>query len=191
MCDPELLTDATGKLREALLNTDPDELTKNVFLFSIRVSSRFGLYQTYIPSIVYLLKHKHVLSKSELREVANLYILHTSHFNNDDQLALMLFYEHARADIRLQQVLTAWRQHDYVRWFELYHTEGDNSRHRVMSFGEPKMLEFATSCIQRSYFQLPRTYVEHLFHMDVAELREKHVCSWTVKEETVIIRVRK
>lgn len=173
------------------MNIKPDDFTKSVFLFSIRISSRLGLYQTYIPSITYLLRHDEILSRSELKEITYLYSIHLAHFNGDNLGALEVYFKYSPQDIRLRRILLAWRTNNYADWLEQYHGECDISRKKIMAFGESKMITHATNCIQKSYFQLPNRYLESLLHLTLDQLRDKHGCSWTLNGENVIIRVRK
>jgi desulfoferrodoxin (superoxide reductase-like protein) len=108
-----------------------------------------------------------------------------------DHLALQEYFKYAKDDIRLGQILVAWRNKDYLKWFELYHSEKDVSRHKMMSFGEPTMVFFTMKCIQTAYFQLPRLYVEKLFVMKVEELQKRFNCNWVLEDDTVVVRLRK
>lgn len=178
-------------MREALLKFPIDEFAKSVFLFSIRVSTRVGHYQTYIPSITHLLKKPEVLNKEELNEVTNFYCLHLSHFNNDDQLALEALMRYGKGDLRLRQVLESWRTQDYKRWFDLYHSEKEYSKKKLMSFGEKKMILYAINCIENSYRQLPKSYVWDLFQLDLNVLTAEYACNWVLKDEkTVLMKLK-
>lgn len=186
-----ILTPSPGKLREALLNSVPDDFTKSVFMFSIRVSTRIGHYQTYIPSITYLLKHSRILSKPELNEVSSLYALHLAHFNNEHTKALEVLFDYSPDDLHLHQILTSFRNKEYHTWLNLFHKEKDVSKYRIMKFGEPVMVQHAIDCIQKSYFQLPSSYVNHLFEISVESLCKEYNCSWKKDNATVVIRERR
>lgn len=173
------------------MSAEPDDFSKSVFLFSVRVSARLGHHQTYVPSINYLLKNKHIMSNSELREVANIHVLHLAHFNNDNQQALEAYFKYANDDLKLSQVLLSWRMKDYINWLELLHGEKDVARRRIMAYGEVTIVAHAIECIQKAYFKLPRSYVKRVFHTDVETLKKRYRCNWAVADDTVIIRVRK
>ncbi|KAH3664353.1 hypothetical protein WICMUC_005738 [Wickerhamomyces mucosus] len=177
------------KLREALLKFAADEFTKSVFLFSIRISSRLGHYQTYIPSITYLLQNKGVLSKSELNEVASLYVLHAAHFSMDNKLALELFFKYTKDNLRLYEILKAWRSMNYKKWFEFYKTEKDFANRNIMKFGEEKMIKYALRVLQKTYFQLPKTYLQDLLFVDFDDLEAKYGFKWKLEGSTNIQRV--
>ncbi|CDR37312.1 CYFA0S01e09516g1_1 [Cyberlindnera fabianii] len=183
--------DVLKELREALLNSVPDDFTKSVFMFSIRVSTRIGHYQTYIPSITYLLKHSRILSKPELNEVSSLYALHLAHFNNEHTKALEVLFDYSPDDLHLHQILTSFRNKEYHTWLNLFHKEKDVSKYRIMKFGEQVMVQHAIDCIQKSYFQLPSSYVDHLFEISVESLCKEYNCSWKKDNATVVIRERR
>lgn len=181
----------TGKLRESMLKTTPDDFSKAVFLFSIRISTRVGHYQTYIPSITYLLDNSSILNNSEFNEVVQLYILHISHFTRDNRLALELFEKHCPDNVRLSQILKGWRSRDYLSWFKLYHGEKDTGYKQVMKFGLEKMITQAMKIITKSYFQLPKVYIEdNIFKFKFDILQAEFGCKWQDKGEVVVIRER-
>lgn len=173
-----------------MLKFDPDEFTISVFLYSIRIATRVGHYQTYVPSISYLLKHHSKLSASNLNEIINIFALHLAHFSNNNEDAIEIVHRYANDDIKLHRVLKAWRTLDYFTWFNLYHSESDLLYHRMMQFGENRMINHSLKCIQKSYFQLPKDYVDSVFHIDFETLKTKFACDWALKEQTVVIRSR-
>jgi len=178
------------KLREALLKYPCDEFSKSVFLYSIRISTRVGHYQTYIPSINYLLKNLSILKPAELNEIASVYVLHLAHFSNNNVLALEAFHKYSNDDLKLHQILKAWRTMDYYTWFKLFHAEKDIMYHKMMSFGKDKMMKHSIKCMQKSYFQLPKSYIEEVFHVGFEELQKDYHCEWALNEQMVVIRSR-
>jgi hypothetical protein len=168
-----------------------DDFAKSVFLFSVRISSRIGHYQTYIPSITHLLANSDELTQREIDEIASLYVLHLTHFNLDDKLAVENYFKYMPNNIRTRQVCESWRRLDYVKWFALFNSERDASRRKIMTFGEDKMIHHAIRCIQKSYHQLPTSYIEKIFHRDVEDLIRNYGCSWTVNDSTAVIKPKK
>lgn len=168
----------------------PDDFAKSVFLYSVRIATRVGHYQTYVPSVNYLFKHSSILSKTELNEIATIFSLHLAHFSNDNETALTIQFKYAKDDIKLQRILKAWRTTDYITWLDLYDTEKDVLYHRMMEFGVDKMIKHSIKCIQKSYFQLPNSYINQLFHMDIEALQKGYTCGWELKDNTVVIRSR-
>ncbi|CCH41519.1 hypothetical protein BN7_1060 [Wickerhamomyces ciferrii] len=186
----EALTYNIGKLREALLKFEPDELAKSVFLYSIRLSSKIGHYQTYVPSINFLLKHQNILTSSELNEITNILALHLAHFNESNDGALEVYYKYAKDDLKLGKVLKAWRLLDYVTWFNLLGNEKDLMYYKMMKYGESKMINHSFKCIQSSYFQLPKSYIDEIYHIRFEDLQSRYLCKWTLQGSTVVIRSR-
>ncbi|KAH3674958.1 hypothetical protein WICPIJ_009403 [Wickerhamomyces pijperi] len=178
------------KLRESMLKITADDFTKSVFLFSIRISSRIGHYQTYLPSITYLLNHQTILTDSELKEIAHLYILHVSHFTRDDMLALELCHSYCPGNLRLLEVLQAMRTSDYLHWLRLYHNEKDTAYRQVMKFALERMVKSAIRVITKAYFQLPKAYVEDIFKLKFEVLKDRYDCQWKQDEDKIVIRQR-
>lgn len=183
------------KVREALLHRKPDEFAKSVFLFSVRVGSTLGHYQTYIPSINYLLSEaQSLLSESEREEIAALLVLHVSHCNNDGARALSVFHEHFESKhTKTYRALMAWIQQDYVLWLSLYNAETNPSHFAVMTLGLQRMMEHMVVCFDAAFF----TYSKHDFESLLpkattwATFREKYGVKWEEQEEVLVIRRRK
>lgn len=149
-----------------------------------------GHYQTYVPSINYLLKNKSKLSPAELNEITNIFALHLAHFSNNNSAALRVCHEYASDDLKLQRALKAYRTLDYFTWFKLYRFEKDLLYQRMMEFGEDRMTKHSLRCIQKSYFQLPKDYIDSVFHVDFETLKSNSHCDWTLKDNVVVIRTR-
>jgi hypothetical protein len=109
------------KLREALLSVPCTDFTVKVYLFSIRIGASIGHYQTYIPSITYLIRQN--ISNDDRNEIATLLILHTSHFNNDNSLALRQWHRYLCHDAQMKQLVSAWIAKDYYTWVKMYNNE--------------------------------------------------------------------
>ena len=65
-------------------------------MFSVRISSVLGHYQTYIPSINYLILHRAELDLSDLEfeEIATILILHLVHLNENIPRAIQLYFRY-------------------------------------------------------------------------------------------------
>lgn len=184
------------KLREALISQPPDQFTIKVFLFSIRITSMIGHYQSYIPSISYLLRKEpsKLLSSEETAEIAILMILHVSHCNNDNTKALRYYYKyiHKPDDTKTLEILKSWITKDYYNWIRLYNSESDNSRAHIMGFGLRTILEHMIFCMTRSYFTFKVCDLEKILPNGITydHLVEKYQAPWRRNENTIIIRER-
>lgn len=183
------------KLREALLHQKPCEFSKKVYLFSVRVSSAVGHYQTYVPSIQYLLGDaRMLLSATERSEVASILVLHVSHRNERNSEALGLFFTHldAEKDARTLATVLAWAQGDYHAWMSLYNSESDHLVFAVMSMGLPRMMQHMVACFGDSFFTYKMTDFKECLPKGVTweAFKEKYGVTWELEDDTVHIRRR-
>lgn len=180
------------KLREALLKFPIDEFSKDVFLFSIRISSIMGSYQTFIPSIRFLLDNSQagVLQTIETEYIANIYALHLTHFSGNHSLALQIANKYCSKNDRVFAILKSFRCCNYLEWFRYYGKEPDPSKKMIMKFGEDKMLRYTAKVIHKTYFQLPKRYLEEVFRMDYDTLRDKCGAAWDDQTRPGVVIVR-
>ncbi|CAH2355294.1 hypothetical protein CLIB1423_24S00430 [[Candida] railenensis] len=182
------------KLREALLFAKPDDFSKRVFLFSIRISASIGQYHTYIPSINYLLENaKSLLTQIEIAEVATLLALHLAHFNNHNLRAIEVYYKYNIENVSLLRCLKAWAVGDFQNWTRIYNTECDGCKSAIMRMGLTKILNSMVKVMTAAYFSLDKSYLEDCVlpnGVDVSVLVEKYNCSWKVDDKVVILRER-
>ncbi|KAK6198696.1 uncharacterized protein RJT21DRAFT_50600 [Scheffersomyces amazonensis] len=196
------------KLREALLYIDHsssannikdkevEQFTKKVYLFSVRLSSNIGHYQTYIPSINHLIHNKNLLTDDEFEEISILLILHLLHFNNLTSKAIKIYFgsklnnRKSNDSIKLWQIIQSWIQQDYVRWFKLFHSEKDSCKVTIMKFGYDKIIKHTLEVINQSYFTilekdlyndvLQQEYIAS--KCDINDIIDKYKLSWKVQD---------
>lgn len=190
----ESILSSLRKLREALLACKPDSFTKKVFLFSIRVTSTLGHYQTYVPSILYLLNHQELLEPLELEEIASILILHTSHFNNQNARALEMCFKYLNpketqtkslATSNVYVILQAWIQRDYHTWIARFNTELNSSFIAILRFGITTMVKHTVKCISLSYYNLSKVHFEKRMlpnGMTYDSFKVKYDVSWQEQE---------
>lgn len=183
------------KLREALLHKDPDAFTAKVYLLSVRLSAKVGHYQTYIPSISYLLRHKHIISTAEHREVATLLVLHTAHCNNQKSRSLELFHEHLDKveDSKIFEILRSWIAGDYCKWIELYDSERGSAVSSILELGLPRMMAHMVNCLTCSYFTMSVSELQDKFFpkgVTIDEFQKQYSPTWLVEDGTVTLRKR-
>lgn len=183
------------KLREALLHTRPDDFSRRVFLFSVRVSAPVGHYQTYVPSIHYLLRNGSCISDAERREMALLLVLHISHVNGDNAHAFRVFHTHLDpdADMKTLIVLESWVLGDYGVWVRMYNLEADTATAAVMAVGVRKVVTHMVACISRAYFNLLTFALEEWLPrgVTIATLQEEYGLKWRVEGDNVVVRERR
>lgn len=184
------------KLREALLSTNANRFTKNVYLCSVRISSVIGHYQTYVPSILYLLedKHQHLLSDSERQEIATLLVLHEAHFTHDNVKALKLYFEHLDGvDTKTLQILDAWIAKDYYTWIRLYNTETDAAKVVIMKLGLRLMVQHINWCFKLSYYTFSLKDFVNLYlpsGFGITDFIDLYKLDWKIAGENLMIKER-
>ncbi|CUM47386.1 uncharacterized protein AC631_01259 [Debaryomyces fabryi] len=184
------------KLREALLHERANAFTKKVFLFSIRVSVNMGHYQTYIPSITYLLHSNNslLLEDVEKQEIATILVLHTAHFNEENSKALQLYFKYINpSEIKTMKILKSWINSDYYNWIQYYNSETDNGKAFVMKFGLPRMAHHMINAINKSYFSFKLKDFQDIYlpnGLSYAQLSDKYKTNWKLDNDTIIVRER-
>lgn len=184
------------KLREALLHERADEFTKKVFLFSIRVSVNIGYYQTYIPSITYLLHSNNslLLEDLEKQEIATILVLHTAHFNEENSKALQLYFKYINtSEIKTLKILKSWINKDYYNWIKYYNLETDNGKAFVMKFGLPRMVHYMINAINMSYFNFRLKDFQDIYlpnGLSYTQLSDKYKTNWKLDNDTIIVKER-
>lgn len=181
------------KLRELLIANPFTDFTRQVFLFSMRISSNIGHYQSYFPSAIHLLANEECLSPLEVQEVATVMVLHLSHHNNANGSALIYYYKYLNDDHRLLQVLTSWIGCDYYLWIRIYNGESNPYKLRLMRFGLKRMLAHLIQCLEKLYFTLPSTYMDEILPNGITlmALEDDYGVHWKRQNNTLIIRERK
>ncbi|KAK9468233.1 hypothetical protein V1512DRAFT_259034 [Lipomyces arxii] len=183
------------KLREALLATrDRSEFAKEVLLFTVRVTTLLGHYESYIPAMKRLLEEDVVeLTSAERYEIGGLYVLHLAHFNNDLTAAYDAMLRHDLLDdLALRQVLRAWDDCDYVLWRRRFITEPDPGRHRMMAFGDTAIAVGSLKRIGRAYFFMQKTELETLTGWPWQDCVDQLECGWRLEDSgRVVMRERR
>ncbi|RLV88996.1 hypothetical protein JA1_005407 [Spathaspora sp. JA1] len=185
------------KLREALLYSKPTPFHKKVFLFSLRLAAIMGHYQTYIPSINYLLHHNKTqleLTTDEIEEIATLLILHLVHFNQDLSRAIDVYFKYVPSNKPLFDIIQAWIHHDFVKWFHLMSIQGDPYKLAIMKLGKDKMIKWLIASIGVSMYRVDKKWLEMEIcsgEINVENLLTKFGSTWRVEEDgMVVIRER-
>ncbi|CAX42425.1 conserved hypothetical protein [Candida dubliniensis CD36] len=201
--DPENITMdsillSTRKLREALLCDPPSAFHKKVFMFSVRISSVLGHYQTYIPSINYLILHRAELdlSDSEFEEIVTILILHLVHLNENIAQAIRLFFRYIPHKKEILTVIQSWINGNYYHWIRIYNEERNEAILSLMKLGHDKMVCHLIKTIGCCYYTLQKSdleqnYLPHDLSFD--DLVSKHNINWKLSDDgkTVVIRERR
>ncbi|KAG5420159.1 hypothetical protein I9W82_002039 [Candida metapsilosis] len=191
----ETLAMSLRKLRESLLHLKPSPFHKKVFLFSTRISCCCGQYQTYIPSINYLLSHKGALKLSslEIEEVATILVLHLTHFNNDIPQAIQLYFQYIPDREDILQIIRSWVHKDYFTWVSIYNSVESFAVKSMMRLGQSVMLNRMIKVLSSSYFTIRKSVIERDLLPDDVEYNDfvkNYKVNWTVEGGVVTIRRR-
>lgn len=193
-CTVNQILMALRKLREALLSSEANAFAKRVFLFSVRIAASMGHYQTYIPSIHYLLhRARLLLTPTEKSELATILSLHLAHFNQHNTKALETYHQYKLNDRQLLKALKSWSTGDYFTWVKIYNSECDACKNAVMAMGLPHMMTHMIKVMQSSYFTVTKSHLDqHVLPDGVVyeNLVQKYRCQWELYNDTVIVRKR-
>lgn len=186
---------ALRRLREAMLHQKASDFSVKVHLFSIRVSTPVARFDTYVPSINYLLMNAQLLTESEKWEICTLLILHVSHHNNQNEAAFRLFQQHLLHEThgRLYSILLAWAAGDYYKWLSYFNNEPDHCIHAIMAGGLARMAGHMVNCMTKSYFTMLKLELEGKYlpsGVTTDEFLEKYAAHWLQEEVQVVIRRR-
>lgn len=181
------------KLREALIHTTVDDFSKEVFLFSIRISVNVQHYQTYIPSINFLLG-LNKLTKEETKEVASILVLHVLHFNQEYNFSIRLFYKYLdpETDQKVLSVIRSYMANDYYTWTKLYNEEVGSAASAMMRYGIKRMVQVIVECLSSSYFSMDVRELEKLLPNGVTyeTITKEHKLMWQKEGNNIVIRQR-
>ncbi|KAI5958657.1 hypothetical protein KGF57_002502 [Candida theae] len=187
----ESLALSLRKLRESLLYLKPSPFHKKVFLFSMRISYCCGQYQTYIPSINFLLQNKDELKLSslEVEEIAIVLILHLTHFNNDIPQAIQTHFRYISNRKDILQIIRSWVHKDYYTWVRIYNSVENYAIKSMMGMGQRMMVNRMIQILNSSYFTIKKSVLENdLLPDDVRyeDFVRDYKVNWTVDDGGVV-----
>ncbi|KAI3405552.2 hypothetical protein KGF56_001570 [Candida oxycetoniae] len=189
------ITMSLRKLRESLLYLPPSQLHKKVFLFSIRISHYFKHYQTYIPSIMYLLEHSEALGLSdlEIEEIVVILVLHICHMNNDASSAIANFFEYIPQRMDVLKIIRCWISKDYYTWINIYNNVESFAIKSMMKIGMTRMINCMIESLSNSYYNMSRRVIENdLLPHDLTyeTFVQNFAPGWSIAEESDLVTIR-
>lgn len=182
-------------LREALMSHRPNEFSKKVFMFSVRVGAKCRQFETYVASILYLINNATgLLDPEEKTEIVSLLILHVSHCNLDSNGAMNLFFQHLdiQKNIYLYRLLQAWVTDDYYYWMKAFKEENDIATLSIMSFGLERMSKIMIECINGAYFTYPLKGIENILPKEIKwqVFKRRFEIQWVEANGNLTIKTR-
>lgn len=134
------------KLCDALQDDPSNQLTADVFVYTIKTTAMEGRHEVFVDKFQYVLEnlyHEGGIPELVLNRVFTLYVLHLLHFENDSIEVFGLLGKYFLTDDPLWETVRVWIERDYLQWQRIYEAEKDPARQRVMRFGESTMTKEA------------------------------------------------
>ncbi|KAL6450194.1 hypothetical protein SBY92_002127 [Candida maltosa Xu316] len=183
------------KLREALLRNQPSKLHKKVFMFAIRISSVIGHYQSYIPSIKYLQRHRKELelSDQEFEEITIILILHLVHVNENISEAVRLFFKYIPQRKEILNILHSWIHKNYYQWIQIYNQQRNDYILAMMRLGYDKMIRYLIQGVTCSYFAMSKSNLEEGLLPDDLKFEvfvSKYHVNWKLDTNSQMVTIR-
>ncbi|KAF1842222.1 uncharacterized protein K460DRAFT_293187 [Cucurbitaria berberidis CBS 394.84] len=154
---------ALRKLREAITASNRcDNFARRAYFFAIHVSILCHDWSSYLPSLHSLLQHMHprnALAPHDLKEYVGLLILDQACRQADLAGARETKLRYAYTDWRVEGVLKALVQDDYVGFWRLRRAV-DGYQRAVMGFADQGVRVHALKCLGRGYMSADRRFVE-------------------------------
>lgn len=123
-----------------------EDLTAQVYVFSIKVFAMNGRSDVYIDLIKYVIETLHDeggIDPVIVTRVYSLYVLHLLHHDNETVYVFDILGKYFSSDDPIWNVVHMWLEHDYRHWRTEFDSEVDIARRRVMQFGEVRMAKEA------------------------------------------------
>ncbi|KKA26843.1 hypothetical protein TD95_004860 [Thielaviopsis punctulata] len=188
--DLSLVISALRKLREGIVAAGrADNFAVQAYLFCIRLCVLVQHPEGYHPAALHLLRRIHPLAsltRLELSEVAGYLVLDAACRRGQLAEAYALRRRYAVADGKVDAVLQALAQDNYVL-FRRVKGAVDGHCARIMEFAEREVRGHALKCLGRAYFSVPRGFVEGVCGVEWEKLREEGV-GWELEGDVVVIR---
>ncbi|RMY10126.1 hypothetical protein D0867_08494 [Hortaea werneckii] len=182
---------AMRKLREGILGSRRrDRFAQRAYMFIIHASILTGHWESYQPSLLYLLYEIHPctpLAPAELHEFAGYYILDLACRQNElmEAFGARVAFEHAER--RTGAVLMSLVHDDWVRFWRTKRVV-DGYQRSIMEFAVERMRLHALKCLGRGYMNADKGFVERCGDASWHDLVKAGV-GWQLQETgNVVIR---
>ncbi|RMZ16766.1 hypothetical protein D0862_01087 [Hortaea werneckii] len=182
---------AMRKLREGILGSRRrDRFAQRAYMFIIHASILTGHWESYQPSLLYLLYEIHPntpLAPAELHEFAGYYILDLACRQNELMGAFAARTAFGHAEHRVGAVLMSLVHDDWVRFWRTKRVV-DGYQRSIMEFAVERMRLHALKCLGRGYMNADKGFVERCGDASWHDLVKAGV-GWQLQETgNVVIR---
>ncbi|KAJ4420235.1 hypothetical protein N0V85_000673 [Neurospora sp. IMI 360204] len=191
--DLSQILSALRKLREGLVASSRlDDFTTQVYLFAVRLGILSSSFETYLPSLLYLLRviHRsptHPLTSVEYHEVVSYLVLDTACRRGDLAEAYTLRNRYKLKDPKVDATLKALVMDDWVSWRRTKRGV-DGYRVRLMEFAEPGVRGHVLKAFGRAYLSVGVEYLEEMMGMKWEDMVERFGVGWELNNGRVVIR---
>ncbi|KAK3487432.1 uncharacterized protein B0T23DRAFT_385893 [Neurospora hispaniola] len=191
--DLSQILSALRKLREALVASSRlDDFTTQVYLFAVRLGILSSSFETYLPSLLYLLRviHRsptHPLTSVEYHEVVSYLVLDTACRRGDLAEAYALRNRYKLREPKVDATLKALVTDDWVSWRRTKRAV-DGYRVKLMEFAEPGMRGHVLKAFGRAYLSVGVEYLEETMGMKWEDMVERFGVGWELNNGRVVIR---
>lgn len=150
-------------------------------------------FETYLPSLLYLLRviHRspsHPLTSVEYHEVVSYLVLDTACRRGDLAEAYSLRNKYKLKDAKVDATLKALVMDDWVVWRRTKKSV-DGYRVRLMEFAEPAVRGHILKAFGRAYLSVGREYLEETMGMRWEEMVDRFGVGWELEGSgKVVIR---
>jgi hypothetical protein len=185
----EMILMAMRKLREAIVATRRrDDFAQRSYIFLLRASILCGHWESYVPTLLYLLYEIHPLTPlppHELSECAIYYILDSACRTSDLPLAYTIKLQYSITDRRVEAILRALVMDNWCLFWKV-RRRVDGFQRAILGWAEQGVRLHALKCLGKTYFTADRSFVERTTGMEWAGLVGEGV-GWELGDADVVV----
>jgi hypothetical protein len=185
----EIILMAMRKLREAIVATRRhDAFAQRSYIFLLRASILVSHWESYVPTLLYLLNDIHPftpLPPHELNECVIYHILDLACRQSDYTAAYTTKLAYNIRDRRVEAILRALVMDDWTMFWRV-RRRVDGFQRAILGWAEQSVRLHALKCLGRSYFSAEKGFVEAAAGMEWKGLVEEGV-GWELGDGDVVI----
>jgi hypothetical protein len=185
----EIILMAMRKLREAIVATRRhDTFAQRCYIFLLRASILVSHWESYVPTIMYLLNDIHPLTPlppHELNECVIYNILDLACRQSDYTAAYTTKLAYKIRDSKVEMILRALVMDDWTLFWRV-RRRVDGFQRAILGWAEQSVRLHALKCLGRSYFSAEKGFVEAAAGMEWKGLVEEGV-GWELGDGDVVV----
>jgi hypothetical protein len=185
----ELILMAMRKLREAIVaSRRHDTFAQRCYIFILRASILVSHWESYLPTLLYLIYDIHPLTPlptHEFNECIIYYVLDLACRQSEFSLAYKVKVEYGIRDRRVEAVLKALVMDNWTVFWKV-RRRVDGFQRAIMGWAEQGVRLHALKCLGRSYFTADKGFVEKAAGMEWEGLVGEGV-GWELGNDGVVV----